>query len=146
MRRISVNRSLVAALSGIAGIAVVACGSAAANGARPSPSPPARNGVRNGAAGTLQQIKPTALVLSDNSGADITVAYSDTTTFTKTNTGSVADLIAGSCVIATGRKDSSGAITASAVRVSEAVSGACALGRPGGIGGNGGAPPGVRPY
>jgi hypothetical protein len=145
MRRISVNRLVVAALSGIAGIAVVACGSAAANGARSSPSPSARNGARNGAAGTLQQINAGKLILSDNSGADITVDYSSTTTFTKTNTGSVADIVAGSCVIATGRKDSSGAITASAVRVSEAVSGACPAGRAGGIGGNGGPPPGVSP-
>jgi hypothetical protein len=140
-----VNRMVVAAVSGIAGVAVVACGSATASGARQSPSPSGRIGVRNGVAGTLQQINAATLILSDSSGADITVDYSGTTTFTKTNTGNVADIVAGSCVIATGRKDSAGAITASAVRVSEPVDGACPLGRFGGNGGNGGPPPGVSP-
>jgi hypothetical protein len=148
MRRTSVNRLVVAAVSGIAGIAVVGCGSATASGARPSPSPSGRTAGRNGAAGTLQQINAATLILSDSSGADITVDYGRTTAFTKTNTGSVADIVAGSCVVATGRKDSAGAITASAVRVSDAVNGACPLGRfggNGGNGGNGGPPPGVSP-
>jgi hypothetical protein len=140
-----VNRLVVAAVSGIAGIAVVGCGSAAAGGTSPSPSPSGRVDVRNGAAGTLQQINPGTLILSDSSGADITIDYGSSTTFTKTNTGSVADIVAGSCAIATGRKDSTGSISASAVRVSEPVNGACPLGRFGGNGGIGGPPAGVSP-
>jgi Domain of unknown function (DUF5666) len=140
-----VKRLMFTVVSGIAGVAVVACGSAAAGGARSSPSPSGRGFARNGAAGTLQQINAATLILSDSSGADITVAYTSSTTFTKTNTGSVADITAGTCVVATGRKDTNGALSATAVRVSEAVGGACPLGRVGGNGGIGGPPPGASP-
>ncbi|HXA41367.1 MAG TPA: hypothetical protein VNV65_00485 [Candidatus Solibacter sp.] len=132
------NLSLVAAASVLLG----ACSIGASAGApTASPSANARQGARNGAAGELVKISGTTLVVNSANG-DVTVVYSDSTLFLKTSTGSFADILAGTCMIATGQKDATGAVTAATVRLSDKVNGACQAGGPGGPGaGPQGTPP-----
>jgi hypothetical protein len=134
----TMKRPDILSLMLLSGLALAGCGTASASGsaAKPSPSPSAR--VRNGAQGELVQIKGTTLVLNATAG-DVTVSYDTTTTFVKTSTGTFADIVKGKCVVATGQKDAAGAVTASAVRLTDKVNGACSLGQ-GGPGGPGGGP------
>ena len=123
-------------------IALAACGSAnASGGTAPTSTPsPSGRGFGAGTAGQLVQVNGTKLTLSTTSG-DVTVVYTTSTTITSTSTGSTGDIVAGSCVVIVGQKDATGAVTATSVRLSQAVNSACpAAGRLGG-GGAGGAPP-----
>jgi hypothetical protein len=122
------NRLLVLAAATV-GLVAVACGSAAtaANTASPSPSG-GRGGAQfrnNGASGQLVQVNGQALILTGPTG-DVTVSVSSTTTFTRTSTAVLADIVPGVCILATGQKDSAGALTATTVRLSPKVSGGCA--------------------
>ena len=121
-------------------LALAACGSgtsASSNNSSSSSSTTANrsggnNGAggfaRRGAAGELAQINGTSLILSATDGTDVTVDYTNTTTITQTRTGVLADVVPGSCVIATGTKDASGTVVASSVRLSQPVNGACNAG------------------
>ena len=137
MNRIATTSALL-----VAGLALAACGSTATAGgstAKASPSPSPR--VRNGTQGELVQMNGTSLILNASTG-DVTVVYDASTTFQKTSTGTFQDITVGKCIVATGAKDPSGAITAATVRLSDQVNGACAFGQgPGGGGGFGGARP-----
>jgi len=107
---------------------VAACGNAATAGtAATSPSPGARAGAANrgGAAGQLVQINPQMLIITGPSG-DTTISYTAATTVSRTSNGGLADIAVGTCVVATGRKDANGAITATSVRVSPKPTGGCA--------------------
>ncbi|HEY8740645.1 MAG TPA: hypothetical protein VIN56_08650 [Candidatus Dormibacteraeota bacterium] len=128
------NRLTSTALLGALALGVAACGSTATGGtaAKASPSPSPR--VRNGAQGELVKITGTSLVLNATAG-DVTVTYGASTTFVKTSTGSFADIAVGKCMVATGQKDAAGAVTASGVRLTDKVNGACGQGGPGGAGG-----------
>jgi hypothetical protein len=115
-------------------LALVACGSGSAAGSsgssassNASGSANGRGFLRNGAAGELVQINGMTLILNTQSG-DVTVVYSDTTQILKTSTGTVADIVPGKCIIASGQKDATGAVTASTVRLSEKINGSCSLG------------------
>src|ERR1700674_74304 len=112
-----------------AGVCVAACGSAA-TGAHSSASPTPTGGaqLRNGAAGQLVQINGQTLILTGASG-DISVTFSGTTTFTRTSTAVLADIVPGLCVVATGQKDSAGALTAMTVRLSPKASTGCGAGQ-----------------
>jgi hypothetical protein len=123
-----VNRILVL-VTAIAGLVAVACGAAptAASGASASPSP-GRGGAaqfRNGASGQLVQVNGQSLILTAPTG-DLTVSYSSTTTFTRMSTAVLADVVPGVCILATGQKDSAGALTAATVRLSPKVASGCA--------------------
>lgn len=126
------NRIMIAA-AGLATLAVAACGSANASSTSSSSSTASGGGGRgfgrNGAAGELVQINGTRLVLNTQTG-DVDVAIGSNTSVVRTRTGTVADIVAGSCVVATGQKDATGAFTASSVRVSPAVNGACPVQAP----------------
>jgi hypothetical protein len=122
------NRMLVLAAAAV-GLVTVACGSAAtaANTASPSPSG-GRGGAQfrnNGASGQLVQVNGQSLILTGPTG-DVTVTVSSTTTFTRTSTAVLADIVPGVCILATGQKDSAGVLTATTVRLSPKVSGTCA--------------------
>jgi Domain of unknown function (DUF5666) len=109
--------------------------SSATGGSQPAAGAPGASGTRvpRGAAGQLAQINGTTLVLSTQAG-DVTVTYGTSTTITQTRTGTLADITKGSCVVATGQKDASGTLTATSVRLSHPVNGACTTGlgnRPG---------------
>jgi hypothetical protein len=132
-------KRLVLTAGGTAAVlALAACGgtSAATNNSSSSSTTSANragaNGpgglARRGAAGTLAQINGTSLILTDTTGTDVTVDYTNTTTITQTKTGVLADIVPGSCVVATGTKDASGTLVASSVRLSQPVNGACTAG------------------
>jgi hypothetical protein len=115
-------------LAAIAGLALAACGGGA-NAAKPSPSPsPAGGQARNGAAGKLVQINGQTLILT-GAGGDITVTYTTATTFSRTSTAVLADIVPGGCLVATGQKDSAGLLTASTVRLSPKTASGCGAGQ-----------------
>jgi Domain of unknown function (DUF5666) len=139
------NRILVL-VTAIAGLVAVACGAAptAASGVSASPSP-GRGGAaqfRNGATGQLVQVNGQSLILTAPTG-DLTVTYSSSTTFTRTSTAVLADIVPGVCILATGQKDSNGALTATTVRLSPKVASGCAAA--GRIGPNASPPAGASP-
>ena len=130
------NRVLLGAGSA-ACLAMVACGGAAASGGTtPSASPSAggRAGfARNAAFGQLVQINGSTLILSGTTG-DSTVSYTGTTTITQTSTGSLANIVPGMCITATGTKNAAGLLTATGVLLSAPVNRSCATA---GFGGGG---------
>ena len=108
---------------------MVACGNGtSAAKASPSPSPDRGAQARSGAGGQLVQINGQTLILTGASG-DITVTYTTSTTFTRTSTGVLADLVPGACLFATGQKDAAGTLTASAVRLSAKTASGCGSGQ-----------------
>jgi len=127
------------------GVVATACGSAAtaSNGASSSPTPQ-RGGAqfRNGAAGQLVQVNGQTLILTGPSG-DLTVTFSPTTTFTRTSTAVLADIVPGDCILATGQKDATGALTATTVRLSPKPAAGCAAA--GRFGPNASPPSGASP-
>jgi Domain of unknown function (DUF5666) len=109
------------------GVVVAACGSAAtANTSSSSPTPPAGGAAqfRNGASGQLVQVNGQSLILTGPSG-DLTVSYSSTTTFSRTSNAVLADIVPGTCIVATGQKDAAGALTATTVRLSPKPAAGC---------------------
>ncbi len=138
------NRLLDMGLVAAAAILLGACSVGASAGSpSSSPSPNARTAGRNGTAGELVRISGTTLVVNTTTG-DVTVVYTDSTTFQRTSTGTFADIVTGTCLLATGQKDATGTVTAATVRLSDKVSGSCQVG-PGGGGGRlqGTPPPGA---
>src|ERR1700736_5239167 len=130
-------------LLALSAIALAACGTTgAASTATSSATPtPSGRGFGGGTAGQLVKLNGQTLTLSTTTG-DVQVGYMTTTTITQASTASAADIASGLCVVITGTKDSSGAITARSVRLSQPVNGTCSQG-PGGPGGfGGGRPPG----
>ena len=122
------NRLIVSAAVA-AGLAVAACGNGA-SAAKSSTSPsPGRGGgqARNGAAGQLVQINGQTLILTGATG-DITVTFTTTTTFSRTSTAVLADIVPGACIVATGQKDSAGMLTAMTVRLSPKAASGCGAG------------------
>ncbi len=150
-------KRLVLTAGGTAAVlALAACGgTSAATGSTSSSSTTTRAGggngpggaARRGAAGTLAQINGTSLILTDTTGTDVNVDYTNATTFTQTRTGVLADIVPGSCLVVTGQKDATGTLVASSVRLSQPVNGACTAGLGNrGPGGNGTpASPGATP-
>jgi hypothetical protein len=70
------------------------------------------------------QVNGTTLILTGPNG-DLTVTYSGTTTFTRTSTAVLADIVPGVCIVATGQKDSTGQLTATTVRLSPKPAAGC---------------------
>lgn len=132
------NRSLP--LIAAAAFVLAACGSPA-SAAKTSPSPSGGNAIRNGASGQLVQVNGQTLILTGPNG-DTTVTVTATTTYTKTSVATLADITKGSCIVANGQKDAtSGAITATNVRISPKTATGCAVPSFG----PGGAAPGATP-
>ena len=131
-------------LLAVAAFVLAACGSTA-SAAKTSPAatpvPSGANAFRNGASGQLVQANGQTLILSGPNG-DTTVTVSATTTYTKTSIATLADITKGSCIVANGQKDpTSGAITATNVRISPKTAAGCAVP----AFGPGGAAPGGTP-
>jgi hypothetical protein len=131
---------ILPAFMALSAIALAACGTTgAASTATSSATPtPGGRGFGGGTAGQLVKLNGQTLTLSTSTG-DVQVVYTTSTTITQTSTVSAADIASGLCVVITGTKDSSGAVTARSVRLSQPVNGTCSQG-PGGFGG--GRPPG----
>ncbi len=117
-----------------ASFVLAACGSAA-SAAKSSPSPRG-NPFGNGASGQLVQINGQTLIVTGPNG-DTTVMYTTATTFTKTSIATLADVVRGACILATGQKDTAGAVTATTVLISPKSASGCAA--RGGFGPNPGA-------
>ena len=120
----------IAVVAVAAGLAVAACGNGA-SAAKSSPSPsPGRGGAqaRNGASGQLVQINGQTLILTGATG-DITVTFNTSTTFSRTSTAVLADIVPGACIVATGQKDAAGMLTATTVRLSPKAASGCAAGQ-----------------
>jgi hypothetical protein len=112
-----------------AGLALAACGGAAtANNSSASPTPARGAQARGGAAGQLVQINGETLILTGASG-DITVTFTTATTFSRTSTAVLADIVPGLCLIATGQKDAAGTLTAATVRLSPKSATGCGGGQ-----------------
>jgi hypothetical protein len=113
-------------LIAVATFALAACGSSA-SAAKTSPSPSGNN-ARNGASGQLVQVSGQTLILTGPNG-DTTVTVTAATTYTKTSIATLADITNGSCILATGQQDpTSGAVTATSVRISPKAASGCAAG------------------
>lgn len=130
--------AMVAAAAGV--VALAGCGSSAATSTTgASPTPGAAAG--RGAAGEVAQVSGNTLIINAASG-DITVQLNGTTRVQRTRRGSLVDLTVGTCVAVTGSRDSTGAVTASAIRTFTATTAGCTVS---GSGFGGGRGPGVSP-
>jgi hypothetical protein len=127
------------------GVAAVLTLAACGSGARASNGPASPNAgrgaqFRGGTAGQLVQINGQSLILTGAAG-DIVVDITGSTTMTRTSVAVLADIVPGTCIVATGSKDASGALTASMVRLSQKqASGCSATAFPGQGPGAGGSP------
>ncbi|MBV8445433.1 MAG: hypothetical protein JOZ92_05900, partial [Candidatus Dormibacteraeota bacterium] len=121
------NRFLLMVAAPAAALGIAACG-ATASGSTTTPSAAGGGSgfLRNVATGQLVQINGDQLILS-NANGDSTVTYSTSTIILRTSTGTVADIVPGVCLTASGQKDATGHITAATVAVSSSVNGRCAL-------------------
>ncbi|HEV7678861.1 MAG TPA: hypothetical protein VGQ42_09870 [Candidatus Dormibacteraeota bacterium] len=143
------NRTFLAATGVLGTLALAACGSGAtastgtsSGSASPSPSGSANARRGGGTAGELVKVNGTTLVLN-TTGGDVSVDVSGSSlVVSKTRTGTVADVVAGMCLTASGQKDSAGVLTASTVQLRAKVNGTCnaPAGGPGGPGAPGGTP------
>jgi hypothetical protein len=133
-----------------------------ARGARPNtaPTPAPGNGGGNGgngqgrpgggfggfgfaATGAVKSISTGSFIVTETRGGttrDETVTFDSTTTFAMQKAGTASDVVVGVCVLAQGKTDDTGALTATTIAVSPAVDGTCVTGL-GGRGGFGGPTP-----
>lgn len=100
-------------------------------------------GFGSGASGEVSAVDASTITLEvsvpgDDATTSTSVLLDDTTTVTVTQDSDAASLVVGECVVATGDADSTGAVTAEAIQLSDPVDGACQAGGPGGFGGAGG--------
>lgn len=136
-------------------------GAQGAGGTSASPGPqPSRSGGgsgagnRRGGMGAFGQIasvgdgtltvtmvaNPNASGQTSPQGATQTVTWTSATTITKQAAATAAGVVVGQCMSATGAHDSTGAVTATSIRLSAPVNGSCNTGfvgrgnRPGGVG------------
>jgi hypothetical protein len=132
-------------LIAVAAFVLAACGNAA-SAAKTSPSPSGNNALRNGASGQLVQVNGQTLIITGPNG-DTTLTVTASTTYTKTSIATLADILKGTCIVANGQKDpTSGAITATNVRLSPKTATGCAVPGFGPGGAPGASPPaGVSP-
>lgn len=137
------NRS-IPVLAVVAICVLSACGSTASGAVTSSPSPRG-NGFNNGASGQLVQINGQTLIVTGPNG-DTTVTFTATTTFIKTSIATLADVVRGTCIFATGQKDPAGTVTATTVLISPKAATGCAARGFGPNPGAGGSPaPGESP-
>lgn len=100
----------------------------------------ARAGFRGGLAGAIGSVGGGSFTVTPRSGGTATVDWTGNTTFTKTASGTLADVTVGSCVSvveASGSDASTGSVDAAVVRITPEMNGSCARGSgafPGGAG------------
>lgn len=102
---------------------------------RPSPAPSGAPGARRGmgAAGRVMSIDGATFVVAntrETSGetANITVTTTAQTSWTQVARTTAKSVAVGTCAFATGKADPSGAVTATALRLSKAANGTCTTG------------------
>lgn len=92
-----------------------------------------------GATGKVSSVGSDSFVVAVTRGTtsrDVTVTWTSSTTVTKQQTGAASDVVVGKCVLALGKTDDTGALTATSIAVSAPVNGSCTTGF--GFGGRGG--------
>lgn len=99
-----------------------------------------QGGFARGATGTIAavgsgtfQVTP-AVRTGSTPATPMTVTYTGTTTFSQLETASASAVTVGSCVLAIGKADDTGAIAATSIAVSKPVGGTCTPGFRGGAG------------
>lgn len=108
------------------------------SGARPSG---AGRGGFGGAGGTITAVNGSTITVEQARGTEttsITVTLTSDTTYTKQVKADTDAIAKGQCVFATGKTDSTGALTATAMRLSAPVDGECGFGGQGRRNGSGG--------
>lgn len=141
----------------LAGFAVTACGAGAST---PSATPAVAAATRTGGpgpgggqripgvSGLIAAVDGTTMQVQ-SSTKQTAVGWTATTSVARTAAGTLADIVAGSCVVVRSASsdgsapDAGGGVTATSVQVSAAVNGACADVFGGGIRGGGGIPSGM---
>jgi hypothetical protein len=136
---------------GVAAAVLAGCGgigggaSASSNTAARTSPIPGRGAFANGNAvtGQVVQLATDKVTVNGQVGngktGNTTVSYDSTTTVLQSGTGSMADVVPGVCVLATGQKDAtSGVVTATTFQAQLNMNGNCAL--PAGAGGGQGRP------
>lgn len=121
---------------GVGSALLAGCGSIGSSGGTPAPaaktSPsPGRGG--DGVVGQLVQLSSGKMTISDQAG-EVTVTFNSSTSVLQSGTGSLADAVPGTCVLAAGTADTSGAVTAGTFQVQLNMNGNCAV-PAGGFGG-----------
>lgn len=85
---------------------------------------PGRGG-QAGVFGTVSKVDRGSFTISGTGTGETVVQTTPTTTFSRTEAGTGADLKAGQCAVASGRSDASGTIAATSISVSAPVNGQC---------------------
>lgn len=128
---------VLVALTSAAALALAACGGSDGATSTTATSAPAQQQQFPGASGLIARISGTTLQVQSQD-AQKAVTYGGTTEITQTKSVALSQVKAGDCVVANGA-DASGTLTATTVRVSAPVNGACTnAGAPGGGPGGGG--------
>jgi len=123
---------------GVAAAAVLAgCGSfgstagASSAAARTSPSP-GRGAFGNAVVGQVSQVASGKMTVAEQNGS-VNVTFDSTTSVLQSGAGAISEAVPGTCVVATGTTDASGAVTARTLQVQLNMNGNCTP--PAGIGG-----------
>ena len=94
----------------------------------------------SGSGFTVKSVRP-----GSSSTSTVSVTTNGATTWTREAAAAASDVKVGRCVVSRGRTDSTGAITAMSIAISQPVNGQCSQGfggrRPGGFGQGGGQNP-----
>ena len=109
---------------GYAALALAACGGSGSSPAS-KPSPGAAGGGAQGVAGQITQVGGGRLVVKQPGGS-VSVAYGTSTNVLQTGSASPSTIVAGACVVVTGRREPAGPVTADTVQVQFNMNGNCA--------------------
>jgi hypothetical protein len=126
----------VAAAAVLAGCGSIGSTAASATAARTSPSP-GRGATGNAVVGQVSQVANGKMTVAEQNGS-VNVTFDSTTSVLQSGAGAISEAVAGTCVVATGTTDASGAITARTFQVQLNMNGNCAP--PAGVGGGGQGP------
>jgi hypothetical protein len=131
---------------GVAAAVLAGCGSiggpaGASGGAAAAKTSPSPGRGANGVVGQVSQVASGKLTVDDQSGS-VTVTYDSGTSVLQSGSGTLAEAIPGTCVVATGTTDASGTVTARTFQVQLNMGGNCTppAGLGGGQGAGGGSP------
>jgi hypothetical protein len=112
---------------GCAALALAACGgsgSAGSSTAGTASTAVAGGGVQGGVGGQITRVGGGSLVVKGPSG-DVVVDYSPSTNVLQTSGATRSNIVAGACVVVTGRRQADGPVTADTVQVQYNMNGNC---------------------
>jgi hypothetical protein len=116
-------------IAGCAALTLAACGgSGSATGSSSAGTRStaiAGGGVKGGIAGQITRLGGDKMVVKGPSG-NVTVTYSPSTNVLLTSSATQSNVVAGACVVVTGRREPAGPVTADTVQVQYNMNGKCA--------------------